>query len=112
MKKLSRIDETGNRIYDGVIFVYIQVERFSGLEATITAELEVETNNGKIISRSRDLLTSYLPGTEIKYDENKAVNEGYLIQKGTSLLMTEIVEEYLENKEMYHDILKKKDNGN
>ena len=35
-----------------------------------------------------------------------------LIQKGTSLLMTEIVEEYLENKEMYHDILKKKDNGN
>jgi len=84
LQLVSRIDETGNRIYDGVIFVYIQVERFSGLEATITAELEVETNNGKIISRSRDLLTSYLPGTEIKYDENKAVNEGYLIQKGTS----------------------------
>ena len=35
-----------------------------------------------------------------------------LIQKGTTLLMTEIVEEYLENKEMYHEILKKKDNGN
>ena len=35
-----------------------------------------------------------------------------LIQKGTSLLMTEIVEEYLENKEMYHEILKKRDNGN
>ena len=35
-----------------------------------------------------------------------------LIQKGTSLLMTEIVEEYLENKEMYHEILKKKGNGN
>ena len=35
-----------------------------------------------------------------------------LIQKGTTLLMTEIVEEYLENKEMYHEILKKRDNGN
>lgn len=35
-----------------------------------------------------------------------------LIQKGTSLSVTEIVEEYLENKEMYHEILKKRDNGN
>ena len=35
-----------------------------------------------------------------------------LIQKGTTLLMTEIAEEYLENKEMYHEILKKKDPGN
>ena len=35
-----------------------------------------------------------------------------LIQKGTSLLMTEIVEEYLDHKEMYHEILKKRDNGN
>ena len=32
-----------------------------------------------------------------------------LIQKGTSLLMTEIVEEYLDHKEMYHEILKKAD---
>ena len=35
-----------------------------------------------------------------------------LIQKGTLLSVTEIVEEYLENKEMYHEILKKRDNGN
>lgn len=30
-----------------------------------------------------------------------------LVQKGTSLLMTEIVEEYLENKKMYHEIMEK-----
>ena len=35
-----------------------------------------------------------------------------LIQKGTLLSVTEIVEEYLENKEMYHEILKKKNSGN
>lgn len=35
-----------------------------------------------------------------------------LIQKGTSLLMTEIVEEYLGNKEMYHEIMGRDVNEN
>ena len=35
-----------------------------------------------------------------------------LIQKGTSLLMTEIVEEYLENKEMYHEFMERVVNEN
>ena len=35
-----------------------------------------------------------------------------LIQKGTTLLMTEIVEEYLENKEMYHEFMERIVNEN
>ena len=35
-----------------------------------------------------------------------------LIQKGTSLLMTEIVEEYLDHKEMYHEFMERVVNEN
>ncbi|MBO5955100.1 MAG: hypothetical protein J6Q13_03975, partial [Clostridia bacterium] len=84
LELISRIDESGNRIYDGVICLYVQLEEFSGLEATITAELNVVSSNGKTITRTRDLLTSYLPGTDIIYDENKSINDGYMIQKSTS----------------------------
>ncbi len=81
----STIDSLGREIYTGIILIHIQLEQFAGLEDTIKATLEVETNNGQVITRTRSLLTTYLPGTEMQYDETKKVAEdSYLIQKGTS----------------------------
>ena len=85
LQLISSKDKDGNSHYNGVICVYIQLEDFSGLEATITAELNVTTTNGKVITRTRDLLTTYLPGTKMEYDSERAIDGGYLIQKGTSL---------------------------
>jgi len=84
LKLVSEISESGERVYNGVIRVYIQLEKFSGLEDTMSVELNVETSNGKFVTRTRQLLTTYLPGTNLIYDENKAIDDGYLIQKGTS----------------------------
>ena len=82
---VSKIDENGNSVYTGVIFIHVQLEKFAGLEDTIKATLEVETNNGKMVTRYRNLLTTYLPGTQMIYDKNKQVaDNNYLIQKGTS----------------------------
>ena len=84
LKRISTIDSEGNRIYTGVICVYIQLEAFSGLEATMTIDLDVETSAGKFVTRTKELLTTYLPGTDVIYDNEKLVNNGYLIEKGTS----------------------------
>ena len=84
LRLISEVDANGEEIYTGVICVYIQLERFSGLEETMTVELTATTGEGKTITRSRELLTTYLPGTKVLYDENKRIDDGYLIQKGTS----------------------------
>jgi len=84
LNTISKIDADGNRLYTGIIYVYIQLEEFAGLEDTMTVELNVETNDGKQITRTRDLLTKYMPGVDIQYDNSKKVAGGYLIQQGTS----------------------------
>lgn len=84
LKLVSTIDAQGNRIYTGIICVYIQLEKFGGLEASMSIQLDVETSNGKTITRTRDLLTTYLPEVRMVYNAERAVEDGYLIQKGTS----------------------------
>lgn len=85
LELLSEIDISGNRHYTGVICVYIQLEKFGGLETTLTATLEVETNDGKQVTRKRNLLTTYLPQTSISFEEEQKIEDnGYLIQQGTN----------------------------
>lgn len=84
LKLVSSVDKNNKEIYSGVICVYIQLEAFSGLEATMTVELNITTNKGSVVTRSRELLTTYLPGTQILYDYEKFVDDGYLVQAGTS----------------------------
>lgn len=88
LQLVSTINSNGEREYTGIICVYIQLEKFIGLESTMTVELEVESVNGKVITRTRDLLTTYLPGTQLLYNPEREINynetKGYLIQKGTS----------------------------
>ena len=86
LNKLSEIDRNGKEIYTGVIRVRIHIEEpFVGMEASLKISINVKTEtNPEGITRHRDLLTSYLPGTEISYNEDRAISDGYLIQKGTS----------------------------
>ncbi len=84
LELVSEIDENHNRSYNGIIALYVQLEKFSGMGGTLTAELNVETSNGKIVTRTRNLLTTYLPEVDIKYDNSRAINDGYLIQEDTS----------------------------
>lgn len=84
LKPISVIDAQNRRDYTGVICVYIQLEEFSGLEASMEIELNVETNNGTKITRTKTLLTTYLPDVILSYDNSKQIDDGYLIQKGTS----------------------------
>jgi len=84
LKLISTIESDGSIRYDGVICVYIQLERFNGLEATMSISLDVETSNGLVVSRTRDLLTTYIPSIELKYNPERGVGDGYLVQKGTA----------------------------
>ncbi len=88
LRTISQIDKFGVEHYTGIICVLIQIEEpFVGLEASLTISLTATTEtNPEGITVTRDLLTSYLPGAEITYDNEKAVEDGsgYLVQKGTS----------------------------
>lgn len=85
LKLISEIDANGNESYNGIVLIYIQlVDRFAGVEDTFTITLDVETNNGQKIERTKELLTTYLPGAELTYNEDRKLGDGYIIQRGTS----------------------------
>lgn len=87
---ISQINRNGIDEYTGIICVRIHIEEpFIGLEAALSVTLTVKTqSNPEGFVRTKNLLTSYLPGTDLIYDEERSVGEGlssgYLIQKGTS----------------------------
>ena len=75
--------------YTGVIYVWMQLPRFAGIETTITVSLEVETADNVMIEQSKDLITACLPDTSVSFDEDKLIKDSslknaYYIQKGTS----------------------------
>ncbi len=84
LRLVSAINNEG-LVYNGVICLYIQLEHFTGLEGSLSVELNAETGDGKVVKRTKDLITTYIPDVKISYDEEKSISEGkYLIQKGTS----------------------------
>lgn len=69
--------------YTGILYVHVQLQRFSGFEASISATLTVETNDGKIRTKTKTLVTSYLPGASLIYDSNREMQDGYLVQENS-----------------------------
>ena len=116
----------------GTLLIIISVSKTESEDEPVIDEEVREVYHNKIVIDKDsiiDLNEEYMPSVEDILNEREEckymhyIDSIYmavpqeilthiLIQKGTSLLMTEIVEEYLENKEMYHEILKKKNSGN
>ena len=73
--------------YTGVIYVYVQLEKFGGKEVDFTATLNVNTGNNEEIEIIKNLTTSYLPSVKLEYNGAKIRNsEGeydYLVQTGS-----------------------------
>ncbi|MBR6779362.1 MAG: hypothetical protein IKM43_04415 [Clostridia bacterium] len=74
----------GSYYYNGVLYVHTMLDKFVGPEKHLTATLTVETGSGEIKSTHKTLLTKYLPGATLAYDQTKAVADGYLIQNQTN----------------------------
>lgn len=68
--------------YTGVIYVYVQLEHFSGYEAYFTATLDVESTNGVVSTVEKQLSTSYMPGAYVNYEGLK-VGVDNAVQEGT-----------------------------
>ncbi len=88
LEKASVKGENGYE-YTGVIYVHTILEKFSGLEGSITISLDVETNNGIVKSITKPLLTQYIPGAGLTYDGIEVGDlsddtREYIVQKGTT----------------------------
>ncbi len=87
LEKVSKIDADGNLEYDGLIYVHIQLEKFSGYETYLTATLNIQTgsvDNPKTDKKVTELFTTYVPGAVLLYNGiNKGTNGEYLIQQGS-----------------------------
>ena len=81
------IKTTNGYEYNGIIYVYCQIEKFSGLEAEISATVSIEQNQ---IEKTavKTLLTSFTPGVSLVYDGIKISDQedsrSYLIQEGST----------------------------
>lgn len=86
LNKISQFDENGNSIYNGLIYVHVQLEKFTGKETTLTATLEVKTghpDNPRTDTVVTPLLTTYLPGAYLSFDGISKGENQYLVQQGS-----------------------------
>lgn len=87
LKIASSIDNEGVEHYEGVLYVAVQLEKFSGLESSISTTLTVKTQT-KNLTLTKSLLTSFLPGASISYEGLKTTSDStdysYYIQKGSN----------------------------
>lgn len=89
----SQTTDGVNYIYDGTIYIHVVLDKkFSGLADEIRLTLDVTNADDSHIIKTKSLVTDYLPGVELSYDENYKVAteingnvvEGYLVQQNTS----------------------------
>lgn len=70
--ELSRIsyEKDGKQYFNGVIYVHVQLAKFSGLESSIKATLNIQNEAGADVVSPyvKSLLTSYLPGVQLSSD--------------------------------------------
>jgi len=84
LRKATSIDASGNISYTGVLYIHALLDRFSGLEARIIAELNVTSNGNTLPGATADLITTFLPGASLTYNGIEAKENGYLVQEGTN----------------------------
>ena len=89
LKLASSTNDGVNYTFDGTIYVHVVLDKkFSGLADEIRLTLDVENTDGTHIVKTKSLVTDFLPGVELAYDnEYKVVAnnvEGYLIQQNTT----------------------------
>lgn len=84
---------TGERklSYNGVIYVRVALDKFSGVQQTITADLTVVTTDGiNDVTRTytKPLSTEYLPGASLSFEGVQAtgenINSGYIVETGST----------------------------
>lgn len=87
LNPITTIDNNGKTEYTGVMYVHAQIVEFSGLEAVITATLNVVSNGKTLEPYTQSLITEYLPGASLIYSGTQIGNTektyGYLIQEDT-----------------------------
>lgn len=81
-----------NYTYDGIIYIHVVLDKkFSGLADEITLTLDVTDSNGTHVVKTKSLITDFLPGVNLSYDEKYATSaqiagedvNGYLVQQNT-----------------------------
>lgn len=82
LQKVTTINNSGTTEYTGLLYIHVQLVKFSGLEARITASLNVTSNGKELPVVTRDLTTTFLPGASMTY-VGKQFKNGYLIQEET-----------------------------
>lgn len=82
LQKATTINNAGTTEYTGLLYIHVQLIKFSGLEARITASLNVTSNGKELPVVTKDLLTTFLPGASLNYI-GKEIDNGYLIQEET-----------------------------
>jgi len=82
LQKVTTI-ENGKTEYTGILYIHAQLIKVSGLEARISATLNVVSNGISIPAKTVDMLTTFLPGASLTYSGIVADNGGYLVQEST-----------------------------
>lgn len=85
----SQTDDGVVYTFNGTIYVHVVLnKKFSGLADEIRLTLDVENTDGTHIVKTKSLVTDFLPGVELAYDNDYRVVdngvEGYLIQQNTT----------------------------
>lgn len=72
-----------NYEYDGKIFVRVNVSEEINGSKVLTSTLSVDVGKDEPIVREKQLITEYLPGVALEYDNEARIGDGYLIQEET-----------------------------
>lgn len=89
LKLASQTENGVEYTFDGTIYVHVVLDKkFSGLADEIRLTLDVENTDGTHIVKTKSLVTDFLPGVELDYDNQYLVGtgdtKGYLIQQNTT----------------------------
>lgn len=92
LKLATKTSDGVNYTYDGTIYIHVVLDKkFSGLADEITLTLDVTDSNGTHVVKTKSLITDFLPGVNLSYDEKYAISakvegedvNGYLVQQNT-----------------------------
>ena len=83
LQKVTSIVD-GKEVYTGIIYIHVQLVKFSGLESSISASLNVTSNGKELAATTKTFTTTFLPGADLYYT-GYSIADGYLIQEETYL---------------------------
>lgn len=93
LKLASATTDGVSYTFDGTIYVHVVLDKkFSGLADEIRLTLDVTNADDTHIVKTKSLVTDYLPGVDLSYDEDYKITakvngkdtQGYLIQQNTT----------------------------